>query len=1174
MRLSLDTFSSSVKLRKEQDMENAVGLKIYWSDSLEELARLMFSNTEARKDPFETECTVVGSPVMAGWLKQYFLYDFPKKKDSQKVLACWDFQMLHPFVNDWLAKACTGTPVGQRDPAQHPYSPGALQWRIWNELLKHDEENYSILHAYTGDVKETGNIRRWSLATRLAQLFDDYQNYRPELLNDWLKAPAKGLDDNNRWQGVMWRSLVKDEPETYLKQFEELPEKLTGCGIKDVYRRISVFHISAMPKAYMHFFVELGKIMDVQMFTFNPSKEFWIDDPTVKKQIIELSKNADKPEWMNPPHLLLNGFGRCTQALLATMLDESEGNINDEYWAEDKEATLLQKVQKDIRNKDKHGIDNAEDDGSIQLHSCHGPLREVEVAKDLILKWFEENPGSQPRDVQVLVPDMDVYAPFIESVFRVSDHNPEIPCSISKRPAVSAGTVGSAFVRLMKFNASRMTAPEVVELLELEPVRERYQLSADELPEIRGLVNSAGIRWGRDAAHVKEALGGEECGIPDTVTWRRGLDRLAAGFAIGRCAEGDDMIEAGELGSLRVYDGVEGKTAVLAGRLGQFFDDLAWVAENIGRKPEQPVSQWADFLEAVLERFFRSTENSFRDLAEIRRGITSTRKAAAVAGDPRTTADVMAAAIEAQLGGMEPAGRSDTNEVLFSPLRTMQVTPRKLVILLGLNEGVFPRADKRPAFDLLATKPFFGDRSLRHEDRLSFLEAIMSARERLIITYTGRNITNNRDVPPSPAVTECRQYLDKFSNYKDGEGKRAPLIKTVDHKLHGFNPEYYKKSGELFSYSVSNFEAAKTLAGGRKNEEEINPLQGAGGMLGAVPLEAHGKTDITLEELQKFFINPANYFYQNVLKIRLPDPASDDVSDSEMFDGDTLDEYSINKIMLDGILGRLESEDNADFKPDDQYFKRLQEQSLIPLGSFGLGSTKQGLMKLRDFVNKNRVYSQHANLYQALKAGMKSANEPKSVRIECGNYIISGSLPVIEHSSRTFLLRFRYAGIKPKDRLRAWLEHLAGHASGLSFYTDIAGKMKDRGKVTIELASLEPLSKDDARKILKSILDLYELGQRTLVPFTPATSYAFAEAMAQGQDEETALGSAEDEWSGYNFPENSDKYFYAAWSDDGPMEYADFKKYARLFWDNYHISAAPGRTETVSSTEKPEESDE
>jgi exodeoxyribonuclease V gamma subunit len=1149
--------------------------KVHWSDCLEKLAAAMFARSADRLDPFETECTVVGSPLMAGWLKQYFLYDLPREQKRQRVLACWDFQLLHPFVNDWLAKASTGTPVGGRAPAEHPYAAGVLPWRIWGELAREDPPaDYANLIAYIGNDPNAKARKRWGLAKRLARLLDDYQNYRPDLLCEWEAGRDTGLDESLRWQAALWRRLVNEQPGTYLRQFLHMRETLGSCGIQDTYRRITVFHVSAMPKAYMTFFATLGQMMPVDMFIFNPGKEFWIEDGTVRQHLKALIQNGDTLAWLDPPHPLLSGFARGTQAFLATILDVTDGNIHDHMWGNDKHGTLLQEIQADIRNQGAANSIAAGDDGSIQFHICHGPMREVEVVRDLIHKWFAENPGAEPRDVQVLVPDMETYAPFIESIFQVTEPTAPFPCSISKRPAVSAGAVGAAFVRLMQFNESRMSAPEAMEILELEPVRQRYDLEPDEVAEMRALVHAANIRWGRDATHINQTLStNQEQGarnLPDTVTWRRGLDRLIAGFALGRCEEGDDVIQAGNLGSLRVHDATEGSTAELVGKLALFYDDLCETADGIARQDIRKISEWARFYAAMLERHFLGTESTFVDLAEIRRGIQAVAQAAAGAGDPEVPAEIVAAAIEAQLGDMAPTGKSDVNTVLFSPMRTMQVTPRKLIMILGLNEGAFPRADQRPAFDLLAIKPRYGDRSLRYEDRLAFIEAIMSACERLVITYTGRNIANNKEIPPSPAVTEFQQYLDTFA-----KGSKQTLVPPVHHRLHGFNPAYYSTAAEkkLFSYSRSNHAAAKILANPRKPAATATepPDTQAGLALAQAITRAAAPTElprhISIEELQAFFANPARHFYTQVLQVQLPDPECDNAWDSEIFDNNALDAYKINTIMLKDLLALPDSRTAAAFEPDADYGNRLQELALVPLGTFGHSAMRQRLLGLQDFLLAPADNGTHANLHEALRELQRARESPVAISITAGHFIITARLPVIRDPAaipaRDLLLQFRYASINAKDRIHAWLAHLVGHAASNTFTTRIISKDKT--------ATIEPMDKAAAEATLAAILEAYDLGQRALLPFAPAASYAYAAEIARTADAREAAEKAGDAWDGFSFPECNDAYLFAAWDRKGPLAHPGFSATSQAFWQGYPFQVpTPRKGKPAAAAGNPE----
>ena len=1142
-------------------------LTLSWSDNLEHLATKMFAEEEQPADPFASVAVVIGSGVVEGWLKQFFLFDLPKANRKQHVLANIEFLPLHPFVNDWLAKVCTGTPVGQRNPAQHPYSKGAMQWRIW-KLLAARNEQFKVLNDYVGTDPKAADRRRWGLAGKLAQLFDDYQNYRPEMLLDWEKGSFPlGADENLQWQATMWRALIQEKSDSYVNQFSDLTsEKLKASGISDAYHRIKVFHTTAMPKAYFDFFVEIGKVASVEMFLFNPSKDFWIDDPSDKEFLSTLHKIEPGADftWMEPPHPLLNGFGQGIQSLLAMSIDALEGQINEPEWGTDAENTLLHRVQQDVRNKGERGPDFKVVDDSIQFHSCHSAMREIEVVRDLILKWFKEHSESQPRDVQVLIPDFETYAPFIETVFRVKDHNPLIPCVMSQQPPMSAGAVGSAFIRLLRINESRLTAPEVMELLALDPIREAFHLTVDDTAAIRLLVNKAGIRWGRDGKYLGNLLG--EGTIPDTVTWRRGLDRMLAGWALGRTAKPDDsdddeeavavpLFNAGELGDLLVCDEVEGNSALQVGVLGRFFEALGDTADRI--QDARPVAEWMKGHTEILDTFFKGTESSFLELAEIRRAIRDVGEAAEIAGGPEVSGEIMASAIEAHLGGTMPRGNCAANAVLFSPFQTMQATPRKLVVLMGLNEGSFPRGDTRPDFDLIGRHPHYGDRSLRREDRLAFLEALMCARERLILTYTGQSIADNAAIPPSPVVTEFLQYIGFVA--KKTEDKKGPVI---THRLHAFHPDYFEPNGKLFSFSSSNYQAAKSLADSSQVDraasvpppntcETFPPCSLSSG---EAPAAGAPKTVITLDDLKAFFTNPAKHFYTKILQVRLADPTRDLLSDSELFDPDSLDEYKSNQKLVDLCLASDQASD------DSAMISQLQEQALIPLGVFGKVKTEASLETIRKLLagTSKEIGKTYREI---LRESVET--ETTGISVDCGDYAVTGNLPLLQRpEDKSFAVHFRYASPKAKDFVGAWLAHVLGHAQeGKAFTTVVIGK-----EMSEEVIS--PLSRDTARTILVALLNQYRRGMISVLPFAPETSKAYVEVFfpkrkkkkqddnlvgAPPPSEENALAEATDKWSGWGFPENKDAYLYSAWGEDGPMEKEteSFEAEANAFWRPY-----------------------
>ena len=1170
-----------------------MALKIFRGDCLEKLAKQMFANGGQSEDPFEEQCTVVGSHVATGWLKQYYLFDLCKSGEIKlpRVLANHSFIPLHAFVDQWLEVAA-GETGGSDEPSPHPYSQEVLQWRVWNALLK-DNSLYRVLQDYVSPDGLQDLIvqdrRRWGLAGKIAQLFFDYQLYRSDLLTKWEGGEEQEEQaEHDDWQAELWRALVREDSHTLSKQFEQMTkETLNASGIVEKYRRITVFNTSSMPKAYFNFFKTLSEIIPVEFYLFNPSKVFALNpydkltcDPSDVQNFLERAHTdaaSGKLDWMELQHPLLSGFGQGIQSFLPTIFNDGKAVEETSLWGDDADDSLLHQVQASIRSVDKEVPAFKQADDSIQIHSCHSPMREIEVVRDLIFRWFEEHPESQPQDIQVLVPDFETYVPFVEAVFRPQDINQAIPCVISRNPPTSAGSIGSAYIQLLRLNESRMTAPEVMELLQLEPIRTAFHLTPEDVSLLSQLVHQSGIRWGRDGEHINRALKLDDGdGLPDAVTWRRGLDRMLAGWALGercegasRSAETEDaesslLYDGGNLGELRPHDGIEGHSAKLLGILGSFYEALCETADQM--VDEKPVQDWVEIYNSILDTFFTTTEHSFLEMTEIRRAIREV--GASASADPVVSQEVMIAAIEVRLGGSVPGGKCAANAVLFSPLRTMQVTPRKMIVMMGLSEDAFPRGDNRLEFDRIERDPEFGDRSNRRDDRLAFLEALMCARDRLMITYTGQSISDNAEIPPSPAVTELIQTLAP-NGKKDESDAKFPVIK---HALNAFNPQYFKKNGEHFSYSASNYAAAKILVESPVPKDDVPEpssdcsVEGGGQRLQerVASEDDASRIVVTFDDLNYFFRNPAKSYFRSALSVRLDDPVQDSIPDGEPFDVGVLEKYLLDQELVERLLpgkslnlGKLTI--------------AFQEQALIPLGQAGYLEIAGRHDEIKQFLDGTCI--ELDTTYMDINRKLKSALM-KSVAVDYSDYTVTANIPIIEFDSGTFAVCFRYASVKPKDMISAWLVHVLGHASGEhAFSTVLIGKEG----VSELFAAIGP---QKAKAIVGQLVEQYKKGMKALFPFTPETSKAFADyldgkvqptelvpgdvLMMMEDVRDEALNAAKGNWNGYTPYERDEAYFKQAWGAEGPMADEDqFMKEAWDFWGPYFE-----HKNSIGSTEK------
>lgn len=551
-------------------------LSLVWSDSLETLAERLRENRRAASsaDPFTPTCIVTGNALRKDWLHRQLVQRAPA---PERLVANLDFQLLYPFVNDWLFAAFEARPITERKPAEHPYSQQMLRWRIRN-ILSRDLPRYPALYRYVGDSPQNADTRIFSLAGVLARVFDTYQVRRPEMLHRWeTEELPPGAPAAEKWQCQLWRALVQQLPNSYLTQFLALKQReirletAFSCGMPR-YDSVHVFGVNDLPRPFLLFFKRLAEILPVTLYAFNPSEEMWFDDApfrAARQEVfrelldgtldLEPGEERISREIAERSHPLLGRFALAIQGFLAHLLDELDANQEPLFDTIQPGAdTLLGRVRRHIRERrtdDERANPVAAVDRSLRLLLAHSPRRELEALREEILTWFADHPDASPRDILVLCGNWDAYAPLIPLVFNAArlapapdaaPNAPErlLPVRIAGSRTRELPPVFTDFLTLLDFAAGRLPADQAFALLSSEAVGPRFGFRPEQLGTLRELLREANIRWGADEAHVERTL--RESGVrdddrdfvrpegaPPGFTWRRGVDRLLLGQLLG-----------------------------------------------------------------------------------------------------------------------------------------------------------------------------------------------------------------------------------------------------------------------------------------------------------------------------------------------------------------------------------------------------------------------------------------------------------------------------------------------------------------------------------------------------------------------------------------------------------------------------------------------------------------
>ena len=1012
--------------------------------------------------PFTPEIIVVQSAAARRWLSL-------RLAELQGVCANYEF----PFLGTAIARLITSAQAGA-PPPERP-ATDLLTWRIESALRRRTPEpEFAAVARYlaTGDA-----LKRFALAGRIAALFDQYRVYRPDLLARWSAPRTNPLQGDEAWQAKLW--LDVDGPSTFDAELTRL--RLKGFSRADqasLPERLSVFAPTGLAPVYLDLLFQLARASEVHLFLLRPSPGYHGDDLTPKARARLRSPEAEDGAGV-AGHPLLASWGRSDAELTDLLLDTEERlGVPVDFTSEDFRAVapenLLTALQQSIflaaaptpgQPDVRHQVDAR--DGSLALNSCHSPMREVEVLYDQLLACFAADPTLRPRDILVMTPEIEKYAPLIRAVFEYPEEESlRIPYTIADRHPRSESVPIDLFLTLLDLADTRYTAPDIFLLLSSATLRRRFRLTEDDLSLIRHWIDATAIRWGIDAPHRTTH------GVPGVAanTWRYGLDRLLLGFA----QEGHEReLFAGIL----PQDDVEGDGAETLGRFITAAEALFAIAADFNGA--RPLAAWMDPLLALIAEFFEPLESKDVDDVRFLRAVIALlgTMAESVPAGEMVEFTAVRQFLADQVGAMEQRGSFLSGGVTFCALKPVRSLPAKVIGVLGLNDQGFPRRAHPAQFDLMAVRRR-GDPSPAADDRFAFLETVLAARHKLLLSFVGRSVQDNKQVPPSVVVSELLDYLDQAFVFPGGQTAAAFLL--VEHPLHAFSPRYFTGATghqRLFSYSRANAAAARGIQAG-ETPPAARPFIDA-----PLPETAPEKREIELTELIRFWANPCEYFVRHRLGFRLGQ-TEDSLEADEPFSLSAWDQYPLKQELLTDKLGLARAGSPEAFAA----------RGTLPPGAIGE-------LQLRTL---NADVERFARV---VRGHLKTLDKqpPCDIKLVLGDVILGGRLNSL-HGAGT--LHFRCAQLKPRDQLRAWIEHLALCASDPT---------QPRETILIGTDALITWHHvADAAAQLAALCRGFREGATRPLPFYSASALAFANAELAGHEDprKQALKKWQGEWLG------------------------------------------------------------
>lgn len=920
------------------------------------------------------------------------------------------------------------------------------------------------------------DARALGLVTRIASAFDRYFTYRPDLVLRWLQG--KETPDEAGYQPVLLRALrEKTGKKTLPELLEAARPRLASGTFTPPWPRLSLFGISTLPPCYLELLEAFGESVPVHLFWLAPSAHYIGDQLSRRQEARERLQHGEGEALYLGAHPLLASFGKVArdfQTVLASTVADDGNALGLER---EEPASLLHVLQDDLWElREPHereaislgAIDFRElpepfaSDRSIEIHACHGMTRQIEVLRDVLVRLFDEIPDLEPRDVVVMAPNIDELAPTIDAVFSFGDDDrvahagfPRLPYRIADRRGSHDNPVADATLALLELARGRLRAPEVLAFLGREPVGRRFGFDTADLGILRRWLDETGIRLGEDGDHRASF------GLPaeDDQTFREGLSRMLLGHLMR--GEGTRLYE-GQL----AYD--DASDPRLLGAFVAAIDGLFSILREL-RRP-QTLEGFGQVLQRALDELFQVPSDEHRQLQAVRDALAELGEPSGLDDEPVFTLDAFARLLTLPL----TAPRSDSfvsGAITFCAMVPMRAVPFRVVCLLGIDDGVFPRRSMPDGFDLAPDhRP--GDRKLEDDDRCLFLEALLSARDRFLVFHSGRSPADNKRLPRAVPVEEL---LDAMAETMPIDADRRVIRDrvveryVVEHPLTAYSPASFTRREhpiDARSYDRQRLATARSLLGSSEPSPRFLSQR--------LPLRAE-KASLTPQELGRFLANPALGFLESRLGIR-PHAEEALLDDRERLELDALESYGVHDAAIELL--------RADVS-EDRIAPLLRARSLLPLGIAGKVSSREAISA--------------AARFRESFASLESAKKPPlPVDLEIGGVRIVGRLHGMGEKGR---LVVTWARAKARRRIEQWVQHLihcalAPDDEPRTFLVERDGD--DEARIT----AFAPVR--DAEAKLEELVELWREGQAAPLLFfaEPAKVYADKLASKRGSDEE------------------------------------------------------------------------
>lgn len=1057
--------------------------RLYPSNDLDVLAGVLGELLRAPGDGdwWREEWVLVPQFSMRRWLQQSL---------AERLGICANVRFVTPgeFVEQALEANLGAAPRADR------LMPEVLRWHLLRELDANPPQELASF------LSGADPRRSWSLAASLADSFEKYQAWRREDLLGWERRAPR--DDA---QAQLWKRIGSGRAHR-ARRIGEYLERFGGEGSETpsgLPSRLFVFACQNISPDVLQVVASQARAGRQHFFLHTPSRAYWGD---LERWAADY--RPDQDDRFGGENPLLAAWGQAGRDFIAALGggETVRARFETPAFTQPLADTLLGRLQTDVLENrapladaapgepwPRQQVDAA--DASLQFHACHTRLREVQVLHDQLRALLEEKaaPGREridPRDIAVLMPDVDAYAPHVEAVFGGAlGTTREIPYTIADTSPLASAAIAGAFLRLLRLPMQPLTLTDVIDLLAVPALAERFDVDDADRARLQDWLQASGARWGLDGVDRER----HDASSESAYTFEFALDRLLLGMASGA----DEMIAG-----VAPWPELEGQSTQSLDALVRLLAALRSYGTRL-QGPHAP-GGWSELLAEMMAALFAAEPRDPAERAVLERlhqAVADFADSAHLAAFDQPVAHSVALDhFQAELAGSDARAPFLSGGVCFGKMVPMRLIPFRAICLLGMEEAAFPARDGRDPVNRInqaldSAQRRVGDPSRRDADRYLFLQLFSSASRVFYLSWIGMDARDGSKREPSMLVSElldiAARYHQDEAQQADGEPVRDRLI--VRHALQPFSPAAFgaalpeegRGDARRFSYDA-RWRPAADAAIASAEREVFAPAR--------LLRQQEPETTVSLAQLRAVLMRPHEFYLQQGVGLRLPEEEAALEEHEPFGTPDALARYGLRQRVFDTWCESGQA-------PELQSLQsQLLARGLLAPGADGMAVLQGAIEEVAPFAEA------------AVQAGFAGASDSIPFELPLRETMLTGALDRVHpqgvHPKGVFRAVLNPNGRHGGHAVRHGLDWLVASAHGLPLYELSAEKKGATPRILVR-ASLPP---DDARQALSSLQALRGYGMARPLCFLPKSGHAWW--LTAQIDPGKALAEAQKVWGG------------------------------------------------------------